>query len=84
MLLDLVCCYSMRLTIIGNEIIKNVGKSESCMVSKLPGARSTESQRACILPHTLVAGSECRFRYHMVSPLAAAPAAYCRFLGQTG
>ena len=26
----------MRLKIIGNEIIKNVGKSQSCMVSKLP------------------------------------------------
>ena len=27
---------TVRLKIIGNEIIKNVGKSESCMVSKLP------------------------------------------------
>ena len=27
---------TMRLKIIGNEIIKNVVKSQSCMVSKLP------------------------------------------------
>ena len=26
----------MRLKIIGNELVKNVGKSESCMVYKLP------------------------------------------------
>ena len=29
-------CRTMRLKIVGNEIIKNIGKSESCMVSKLP------------------------------------------------
>ena len=27
---------TVRLKIIGNEIIKNVGKYQSCMVSKLP------------------------------------------------
>ena len=27
---------TVRLTIIGNDIIQNVGKSGSCMVSKLP------------------------------------------------
>ena len=28
--------YTVRSKIIGNEMIKNVGKSQSCMVSKLP------------------------------------------------
>ena len=36
MAIALLQATTVRLKIIGNEMIKNVGKYESCMVSKLP------------------------------------------------
>ena len=35
----------MRLKIIGDEMIRNVSKSESCMVSKLPSTFKNSNQR---------------------------------------
>ena len=36
---------TVRLKIIGNEIIKHVGKSQSCMVSKLPRQHARGGER---------------------------------------
>ena len=38
---------TVRLKIIGNEIIKTVGKSQSCMVPKLPIIFKRTRTRAC-------------------------------------
>ena len=36
MMMILRYCHTVRLKIIGREMIKNIGKSQSCMVSTLP------------------------------------------------
>ena len=77
------CAATMRLRIIRNEIIKNVGKCQSCMVSELRAIfKRTRSCNRHAVPAGLAAPASactaewplpCVLRAHVVLPAASSP-----------